>query len=214
MKRNISYILILILLLLSAMITGCGGESDSPASGTEDTAADDAANVVDDMGDLLSSVYVGMMKDSNYLMKYKTTLEFDNELVELVGTVAVSGDKAAFTSVMDGMESVVISKADKSYMIDHSSKTVFEMPVGTASDEGKIDMDGITYIGDGVEDGLIYEEYTTVDSTIKYYFDGKDLVKITVMFEDQTIDMEILEMSNHIPASIFDIPADYEIISM
>lgn len=209
MKKLISFILVLMLVVV--MFSGCG---ETPGdSQTEETSGSQELNT-DGMGDKLSAAYVDMMKNDEYLMKYKATVDFEGEPMELVATIAVSGEKTAMISTVDGMENTIISDGVNSYMIDHTTRTIFTMPEGTEDEGQDFETDGITYVGDGTEDGLAYEEYTTTDSTIKYYFDGKELVKMSVTAGGETIVMDIIEMSNNVPKNIFDVPKDYENISM
>jgi hypothetical protein len=81
-------------------------------------------------------------------------------------------------------------------------------------DTGTIDTEGINYLGTGKEDGLVFEEYATLNGSMKYYFDGKELVKISVDSDEGTMVMEILEMSDDVPADMFEIPAGYQQIEM
>lgn len=231
MKKILTLLLVLVL-VLTAILNGCGGsessDSDKPeATQTEqnseeaNTAAEAAgAEDVDTegMGDLLSGTYVDMMKNNEYLMTYKATMDFEGQPTEVEATIAVMGDDMAMTSDMQGLESTIIIKNDKVYMVDHASKTVTSFVQAqddsSAMETGAIDMEGVTYVGNGKEDGLVYEEYSTVETNVKYYFDGKELKKIATAIEGQTIVMEILEMSNDVPASMFDIPDGYQEIKM
>lgn len=231
MKKILTLLLVLVL-VLTVILTGCGGsessDSDKPeAAQTEQNSeeaniAAEAAGAEDvdteGMGDLLSGTYVDMMKNNEYLMTYKATMDFEGQPTEVEATIAVMGDDMSMTSDMQGLESTIIIKNDKVYMVDHASKTVtsFVQPQddSSAMETGAIDMEGVTYVGNGKEDGLVYEEYSTVETNVKYYFDGKELKKIATAIEGQTIVMEILEMSNDVPASMFDIPAGYQEIKM
>lgn len=232
MKKILALLLVLVMLLAMTM-TGCGGskgtaESDQPDSTQneqrEETAKADAdaeAAVTEGMGELLSAAYVDMMKNNEYLMKYKATMDYDGQAMEIETTMAVKGDDMAMISNMQGTESTIIIQDDIVHMVDHASKTVtsWTQSQGTAGmdtgmDTGAIDTDGITYLGNGKEDGLVYEEYETADNNVKYYFDGKELVKISVVTEGQTMEMEILEMSKDVPASMFEIPGGYQKIDL
>ena len=225
MKKLLTLLLVLVL-MLAMMLTGCGGsestDSDKPeASQTKENPEDSntAADAdTEGMGDLLSGTYVDMMKSNEYLMSYKATMDFDGQLTEVESTIAVKGDDMAMNSNMQGMVSVIIIKDDTVYMVDHASKTVTSMaqPQDGASsmETGAIDMEGITYVGNGKEEGLVYEEYSTAETNVRYYFDGKELKKIATTIGGQTIIMDILELSTDVPASMFDIPAGYQEIKM
>lgn len=223
MKR-IGYVLLILILAFAVALTGCGGsESGSDADSqdnaqneqNEETAAADEAGV-EGLGDRLSAAYVDMMKNNEYLMTYKATLDLEGQPTEIEATIAVKGEDSAMISKSQGFESTVIMKGDKTYMVDHASKTVTSWAQTDMSEmeTGAVETDGITYIGSGEEDGLVYEEYSTADGTLKYYFDGKDLVKISAMIEGQETVMEIIEMSNKVPADLLEIPAGYQKIEM
>ena len=223
MKKILTLLLALALILVLALtLTGCGGtetsDSEKPEVAQTEEDPEDANTTADadaeGLGDLLSGTYVDMMKNNEYLMTYKATMDFDGQSTEVESTIAVMGDDMAMTSNMQGIESVIIIKNDTIYMVDHASKTVTSMaqPPGETSgmETGAIDMEGITYIGSGKEDGLVYEEYSTAETNVKYYFDGKELKKIATTIGEQTIVMDILELSTDVPASMFDIPAGYQ----
>lgn len=224
MKKGISMILTL-LLLVSVMLSGCGGSSekteaapaeDSVQGEQTDQAKDDVAT--DGMGELLSAAYVDIMKGEEYLMKYKVSMEVNGQTVNMEATMAVSGDKTALISSTNGMESDMIEKDGKVYMIDHASKTVTEWEqtaeMKAQAEAEKVDMNGLSYVGTGKEDGLIYEEYTTELGTLKYYFDGEKLVKIKMSGDEAETVMEIEELTKDVPPDMFELPAGYQTIGM
>ncbi|MBR0599064.1 DUF4412 domain-containing protein [Sinanaerobacter chloroacetimidivorans] len=221
MKKILSCIFVAIFVLV--MVTGCGGggEKAQPENGVSQQESDNqqaeesSKNVdTDSLGDKLASTYIAMMKDEKYLMKYKASLDMEGQQVEMEATVAVKGDDTAIISKGAGMESTMIFKDDTMYMVDHGAKSVLVMAQTDKVEDETINTEGITYVGSGKEGGLTYEEYSTEDGTLKYYFDGKKLVKITADIAGLTTTMEILEMSNQVPDSLFEIPAGYEKIAM
>ncbi|MEL7655165.1 MAG: hypothetical protein AAGU75_04565, partial [Bacillota bacterium] len=182
MKKVVS--ILMVLFLLMAMMTGCGGSSGSAENDqTETEQNEQSENIAADtgeMGDLLSAAYVDMMKNKEYLMSYKATMEIEGQSMDVEATIAVSGDDYAMISSGEGFESSMIIKEDKVYMIDHTSKTVTSWAQTQGDEPETFAPDGLIYVGNGKENGLAYEEYNTpdTDNTVKYYFDGKDLVKI------------------------------------
>ncbi|MDD3168606.1 MAG: hypothetical protein PHC91_03960 [Eubacteriales bacterium] len=216
-------ILLLVLVLIPAMLlTGCGGSESVPEAEVQDVVEEEQSEEIaegqEGMGDLLSAAYVDMMKENKYLMSYKATMEYEGQSTEMEATVAVIGEDMSITSKGEGIESSMIIKGDKIYMIDHAGKTVTSFmqsqDMVDQMDTGAIDAEGINYIGTGKEDGLVFEEYATLNGSMKYFFDGKDLVKIAVDSDDGTMVMEILEMSSDVPAGMFEIPAGYQQIGM
>jgi hypothetical protein len=228
MKKIIASLLLL--LLVASMMGGCGGSKDASGSDTPEAAqaeqtADAAGNSggesanagsvnTEGLGDLLSSAYVDMMKNKEYMMKYKTTMDNGGQSIVLESTMAVSGDKIAAISKGGGMDGTVIMKDGKVYMVDDTNKTVVVMAQTQGDDPGTIDASDITFVGTGKEDGLVYEEYLASGAQLKYYFDGKKLVKMVMDINGQTMVMEILEMSKDVPASMFDIPSGYQVTEM
>lgn len=230
MKKFVKLLLI-VFLASSMLLTGCGGagaadevqmqseQSEKAADGSGGETADTAKVNTEGMGDLLSSAYVDMMKGNEYLMKYKFTMDYGGQSMEVEATIAKKGEDMATISDMLGTETTTIIKDSKVYMVDHNSKTVTAMAQtpdesAVAAGSGSINMDGVTYLGTGNEDGLVYEEYSTSECKVKYYFDGKKLVKMAVDVNGQTMVMEILEMSKDVPDSMFEIPAGYQVIEM
>lgn len=223
MKKILSCLVIVMLMI--SMLAGCGdGSAPEPNNNAQsDQEKEEAVSKAESpdtqgMGDLLSASYVEMMKKDKYFMKYKTTTEFNGRKMDYIVTVASSGDKTAIISEGGGINSKIVATKDKSYMIDDQNKMVLVMPIEEAAEDedaaATFDTEGITYVGDGKEDGLSYEEYTTVDSTIRYYFDGKELVKVSINTAGDTIVMEIIEMKGNVDEHIFDIPSDYQMTSM
>lgn len=165
------------------------------------------------LGPKLSALYVGMLKNNKYLMKYKMTSNFEGESMEVEATVAVSGENEAVTSVAEGIKTTIIIKGDKTYMINHTEKMIMEMPQNAELEDemsNELETDGLTYVSSGVEGGLAYEQYSSTEGTEKYYFDGNKLVKIVFEVEGDPFVMEILEMSDKVPDSLFEIPSGYQ----
>ena len=221
MKRNQWTIYVLLLILLLVLLAGCGAES---APEVEEAAMppQEEEQAGEELGARLSGQFVDLMSGDEYLMKYRTTMDFEGQAMQIEATVAVSGDNTAIISMANGMESTMIIKGDKNYVIDHASKMVLLLSEAPDAEDssfneatGIVDIDpDITYLGDGKEGSLTYEEYASMDGTIRYYFDGDKFVKMVVNSNGQTVTMEILEISDTVPDGIFDIPGDYQLITM
>lgn len=220
MKKLISFGLIL--LLMSSLSIGCGKSSEpaqtNPASTQNGDQTDNsAAKTPDDLGAKLSATYADMMKNKKYLMKYKMTSTVEGKSMEIEATVAMSGNNTAVTSTAEGMETTMLSLGEKTYMVNHSEKIVMELPQGSPmknETNNEIQTDGLTYVSSGVEDGLTYEKYSTTDGIIKYYFKDNKLVKISFEVDGQSMVMNIIEMSSTVPDSMFEIPSNYEKVSL
>ncbi len=217
--KKILILLLVLVLVPATLLAGCGGSEDTPEAeqpvDAEEEQIEETSEAMEGMGDLLSAAYVDMMKENKYLMSYKATMEYEGQSTVMEATVAVVGDDMSMTSRGEGFESSMIIKGDKIYMIDHASKTVTSFTqsqdMADQMDTGAIDVEGINYLGSGKEGGLVFEEYATLNGSMKYYFDGKELVKISVDSDDGTMVMEILEMSDDVPAGMFEIRSDSQI---
>ncbi len=228
---------IMILTLISILAVGCGDNSKQDGAGDmeenppvedleeEEASPDEKEENPDedlDLGEKLSQSYLSMMDNEKYLMKYKMSFDIEGREVEGVLTAAVDGDRTAMISDVDGMEATIITKDNMSYIVNHDQKTILEMPADVDVDidngeMGEIDTmeaEAIDYIGTGKEDGLVYEEYTTEDGEIKYYFDGDKLVKIVYLIDGESQEMEIIEMTEEVPEDIFDLPKDYQVMEL
>ncbi len=217
MKRNQWTIYVLALIVLLGLMTGCGAKTET---GDGEAAKPQVQEDQDqEMGKLLCKQFVDMMKGGEYLMKYRTTMDVEGQAIEMEATVAVSGENTAMISTTNGMESTMVMKDGKNYIIDHDSKTIMVLPeapdASTDKSTGIVNVDSdIKYLDTGKEGNLTYEEYAITDGTIRYYFDGDKLIKMVVNSNDQVMTMDILELDNKVPDGIFDIPTDYQLIAM
>lgn len=232
MKRGTVFFVLLCLLVLCLVLSGCGqpaGQnttgtgSSQPAQGTTTGQTQNGqtgqpsgtAAGSEDAGDRLAKAYTDILKGNRYFMKYRTTMDMDGQKTEAQVEMAVDGDVTAMKTILPGVESNMIQKEDKIYMVDHNTKTVMVMTAATAPDMEDPDQysAGITYAGSGTGDflgkSLPYEEYAVETGTIKYFFDGKTLAGM--IFHTQAGDqvMEILEISDKVPADMFVIPEGY-----
>jgi hypothetical protein len=225
-----------LIFLVGMLLSGCGGsqpadkpteKSDTPAtseSAKTDPAGESAeeaaketanSNDIGDMGDRLAKVYTDMMQSGKYYMKYRAVFEMQGQKEEAQMEVAVNGEDSAVKSSMSAGESHMVFKDNKSYLIDHSAKTIMVMESAEIEDkDAGIDTDGLTYKDSGQEDflgkTLPYEEYSIDDGSIKYFFDGKKLAGMKVIAEEMTQILEVIEISDKCPAEMFSIPESYQ----
>lgn len=212
-----------IVLLISLFAIGCG-KTSQPAQSAASSNAQNNTNTSsgkpsvnsDNLGAKLSAAYADMMKNKKYFMKYKATMNFEGQSAEAESSVAVSDSNMAVTTTANGIKSTVISKDGKTFMLNDAEKTVMELPqdMQKNTQQNNIETNGLTYVSSGTEDNLAYEKYSTTAGDIKYYFAGNKLVKIFVENQGQNLVMNIIEMSNNIPNSMFEIPSDYQKISL
>jgi hypothetical protein len=220
MKKIISCALAI--LMVAVLSTGCGNSKEaantSGAAGSAQSGNQSSATP-GNLGDKLSATYADMMKSGKYYMKYKTSMDIEGQKMEVEASMAVSGEDMALSTKGSGYEANIIVKNNKSYMVDHQNKTVMLLAenanqTGSSPEDNQdINTDGIVYSSSGTGSfkgkTLPYEEYSTSDGKIRYYFDGKKLYGIEVIAQGATVQMEILEMSNNVSDSMFEIPASY-----
>ncbi|AGA67767.1 hypothetical protein Desdi_0213 [Desulfitobacterium dichloroeliminans LMG P-21439] len=238
MKRKTFSWLLTLSLVLCLILSGCGGSQDAtkpadqgsavqqdssppatpPVTEGNDTpepsdpkeTVDEPSSLSDEIGDRLAKTYTDMMASDKYFMKYRMTT--DGESIET--EMAYMGDDLATRTLVNGVESRMIIKDNKVYMIDPVEKIIMIINSDDYEQEEEIDYAGLAYVGEGKGDFLgetfHYEEYSADGGTTKYFFDGKKLVGIESSYEDMNIAMEVLELSKKIPADLFEIPQDYE----
>jgi len=233
MKEKTSRVLFLGFLMFCLILSGCGSQPASQSSGgsgsaqpSQETEAGtsqngqegqpgDTAAGTDGMGDRLAKVYTDILQGDRNLIKYRTTIDMDGEVAEAQIEVAKDGDIIAMRTLLPGVENNMVKKDNKVYMVDHNTKTVMVMNVTAApdmEDPGQYTAD-LSYVSSGTGDflgrTLPYEEYAVENGTIQYFFDGKVLAGM--IFHSQTGDqvLEILEISDQVPAEMFMIPEDY-----
>jgi len=232
MKKKL---LIFIALLLSvSLIAGCGGGSSG--SGSSDTAQNSdqtsqnsdqtsqgagQGTDVSGLGDKLAAAYIDMFEGGKYYMKAKMETEYSGQTQEVAQEVAVDGDNFASISSVGGQTIKMIIKDNKMHMVSDASKTDTVMPVNpsTETSDGALPDAGYTYTGSGTAELLgvshQYEEYSVAGGgTVRFYFDGSNLVGFESASDGVSVQMEILEISGNIPAGMFDIPADYTVTQM
>lgn len=237
MKTKPLFWLLSLSLILCLALSGCGGSQDATKPTDQkdtvqkDTVQQDSAQpatppVTDDekttpepakepssdsdvLGDRLGKTYTDMMASGKYYMKYRMTTDGKNVETEM----ATNGDDFATKTFADGIEVHMIIKDNKLYMINPAEKMVTIMNSADQGPEQDIDYSGLTFVREGKGDflgkTLPYEEYSADGGTTKYFFDGKKLVGMESNYEDITLVMEILELSEKIPSGLFEIPTDY-----
>lgn len=232
-------IVLALALILAFTLTACGGNSgggnntpsqstnsSDPASSQQQTPSEASAPqesgagaAADVIGGKLADAYIGMFSGGTYYMKYRTSQEVEGEKMDVVLEMAVSGDDTAMITQMQGVSMHMIFRENKMYMVNHEEKTVMVMQTGSAQQQssgGALPRSGFVFKGTGTGELFgtprPYEEYGTDGGDVRYFFDGGKLVGIESSNEGITVQMEILEMSENIPAGMFDIPDGYEVI--
>lgn len=219
LKNKIKFIAIFLILILAAAMLifflgskEASGEKSSEEKKTEFVQKDEeekAETEDSDSGNLenhLGSDFIKILKSGNYLIKYRTTTVYDGKSFEVEILYAVSGDSIAMVS----QDRATIVKDNKVYMLNHTDKTMISWNVDHTSDNLKrIDTEGLVYLGSSKEGNLLCEEYRTELTNLKLYFDGKDLAKLATKINQQDIVVDIVEVSEEVPETMFQVPTGY-----
>ena len=207
MKKSI--IITLALLLMLAM-TACGGGSDSDTGDTGGGEAEKAAASTKTL-----AYFNEYVSDGEYTME----MEMEVEGMPVTTTSAVKGDMMYTKSNTGGMESSMIMKDGKQYVLDPSSKTCIVMSMDiaetsemfaeeaanyeVAAETGSIDIEGVSYD---------YEAFDIEGITAKYCFDGDELKYIITSMEGDEYTIKITSLEKGADASLFEIPGDYTVM--
>lgn len=221
-KKKVIAVFLLLIVIAAALVVFVGTKEDSDKKPSEektefvqkDEEEEKAETEDSNTGNLenhLGSDFIKTLKSRNYLIKYRTTTVYDGKSFEVETTYAVSGDNIAMISE----DRATIVKDNKVYMLDHTNKTILSWAVDHTSDNLKrIDTEGLVFLGSSEEGGLVCEEYATALTHFKLYFSGYDLVKMTAEINRQDIVMDIIEVSEEAPESMFQVPTGYHSTSL
>ncbi len=216
MKKLLAIFLSLIMVF---SLAACGGGGEEVIGGEEvnNNQAEQQQGEIPEASTKTLAYFQKFLSGGEYTMEMKTTAEG----MEMTMKSAYKGDMIYSESEYGGQKSIMVMKDGYQYIIDHTSKTVMKMQ---ALDNGAV-MDmfadeaanyetaaaaGTTeYNGKSYE----YEEFTVMDETVQYLFDGKDLkiMKANVMGTESVV--EIISLEKGADSKLFEIPEDYQMIS-
>lgn len=156
-----------------------------------------------------------------YQMSITTTIDYDGDSQSVDMTLAVKDKQMAIKMTASGENVRFVLKDNKYYIISDSEKMIMVMDADTSAEElpdySEIFSESRTYTNktDVTIDGkkLTCEEYKIADGSIKYYFDGKTLVRIDTTAGSVTETMNIKELKGTVDAALFNIPTDYQQMS-
>lgn len=234
MKKMITLALALMILLTLA---ACGGKTDTTPSGSNtppsSTAPDNSQQEQQPQGGSDAAPSGAEMsawlntKTGKFYSQFANGMymEYETEYEGTVMTVitATSGDKTYSESKMDG-QSMGVSIMDGEYMyaIDHASKTVIKMSLQTSGqemmdtmiEEGDVDPAAMVS-GKREVDGKTYdtEEWGVDGATSILCFDGDNLAYMIGEYEGEETVLKIIKTSDKVDNSLFEIPADYQVMS-
>jgi len=158
--------------------------------------------------------------NSRMYMEYE--MEMEGQKFSVIS--ASNGDRTYSETKMGGTSlGVNIMVGEDMYTIDHASKTVIKMSLqanaqtiaGAVLEESDVDMGGFK-TGTREIDGKTYdtEELIVEGASAIYCFDGDDLAYIVSSFEGQEAVMKIVEATDKVDDSLFEIPEDYNMMEL
>lgn len=155
---------------------------------------------------------------SNYYLRLK------QEIAGQTSTISAGykdGNMAVDTQSGD-LNITIMTKDGATYLIDHASKSYFQSPADPDDDTDDMDLIDEFFDDDDLDEllktGTIeisgktysYEQETDDDSVSKMCFDGDVLKYIVENVAGVTNLIEVIELSDTAPDSLFEIPADYQ----
>jgi flagellar basal body-associated protein FliL len=214
-KRRLPVKLLLIVLLIALAAVGFGYVKEiifkekAPQKTEESVKEEQSKEPADiDMTGLenhLATDFIKALKSDRYMIKYKTTTEYNGESFEVETTYAVNGKSIAMASG----DRATIVKDKKVYMLDHTNKRILSWDVTKSNDLKRIDTDGLAYVGSSDTDGLACEEYASATTQLKLYFKDGKLFRIATVINKMNVVMDAIEVSKKVPDSLFQVPPDY-----
>ena len=158
--------------------------------------------------------------DGRMYMEYE--MEMEGQVISVIS--ASNGDRTYSETKMDGASlGVNIMVGEDMYTIDHASKMVIKMSLqanaqtiaSAVLEESDVDMGGFQ-TGTREIDGKTYdtEELIVEGASAIYCFDGDDLAYIISSFEGQDAVMKIVEATDEVDNSLFEIPTDYTMMEL
>ncbi len=158
--------------------------------------------------------------DGRMYMEYE--MEMEGQKISVIS--ATNGEKTYSESKIDGVSmGVSIMDGEDMYTIDHTSKMVIKMSLGADAqtiagmviEESDVDM-GDLKTGTREIDGKTYdtEEWIVEGASSIMCFDGDALAYMIGAFEGEEMVMKVIEVSNKVDDSLFEIPEDYTVMEM
>ena len=158
--------------------------------------------------------------DGRMYMEYE--MELEGQTMTMIS--ATNGDKTYSETKMDGAAvSASVMDGETMYVIDHAGKMVIRMGLqadaqtiaGAVLEESDVDMGAFT-TGTKEIDGKTYdtEEWIVEGASSIMCFDGDALVYMIGAFEGEEMVMKIIEVSDKVDDSLFEIPDDYTLLEL
>jgi predicted small lipoprotein YifL len=210
MKKSIVLVLVLAMMLTLA---ACGGDKTPPAAPPGDgTPAGTPGDVK------VADTFFNMFSGGTYHMKSKVVAEG----MEVTTEQFFKNGMVASMMEVDGNAVRTVIRDDKMHMIYDTEKMVMIMAVPAQLSSGEaaaMETDGMSYSGSGTAEfsgkTLPYDEYNiTGGGKTQFFVDGNKLAGMRTISAGQEVDVVILELNQTVPDSVFEIPADYQEMSV
>lgn len=191
-------------------VTGAPGEPDPAPEPETPAQPEDPGRVTDEI--------VRIMTSRTYTMETRTYVEFMGREFEVGSTIAKNGDEVAMKTDFGGMDTSLLMRDEKLYLISHDQKRIMvmkgsdmsEVPGGQNPD---FDLEGITYSGTGTGEfrgeTYSYEEYTLEKGMIRFYFEDSRIVGMVYIVDQVEAQMEILSLEERVDETMFELPTGY-----
>ena len=164
--------------------------------------------------------FYSQFADGRMYMEYE--MEMEGQVMTMIS--ATDGDRSYSETKMGGVSmGVSVMIGEDMYTIDHASKMVIKMSLqadaqtiaGAVLEESDVDM-GDLKTGTREIDGKTYdtEEWIVEGAASIFCFDGDDLAYMIGAFEGEEMVMKIVEASDKVDDSLFEIPEDYTMMEM
>ncbi len=221
MKKWLS---ILLVFMMMFTLTACGGGEDAQQQEENNNEAVEQQQEEQQEVELSpwlktkTGQFYSQFTDGKMYMKYET--EYDGITMQMVN--ATHGDKTFSETFMDGQSTgTSLMIGNEMYAIDHANKMIVKMSleatgqemVDVMMEEGDVDPANVVN-GTYTIDGKTYEteEWIMEDAKTILCFDGKDLAYIVGVFESEEMILKVLEVSDKVDDSLFELPEGYQVM--
>lgn len=229
MKRRILVLPVIIVLLVSVFLAAC---AQTPESTSDSVAAASSSGEASSSQSQVSSGEVSAPADDmaqqylsglqgNHLLRFIMHITVDGTDTAGEITVAVKDDAMAYKVVLEGALVRIVQSGSDYYIVDDTQKLAMNMlavgvDVSSFAPPQYVD-ETADVTGTGTDEvmgeTLPYVEYGLTDGgAIRYYFDGEELAYITGEAPGEVFVLEVLEYSQDVPDSLYEIPADYTVL--
>ncbi len=164
--------------------------------------------------------FYSQFDDGRMYMEYE--MEMEGQKMSIIS--ATDGNKTYSETKIGGVSTgVSVMDGEYMYTIDHASKMVVKMALGADAqtvaasviEESDVDM-GDYKTGTREINGKTYdtEEWIVEGASSIMCFDGNDLAYMIGAFDGTEMIMKIVEISNNVDDSLFEIPEDYTMMAI